>query len=95
MAHIPTDAEWYLAEIVEEFRIEGETANVVMTNLTLVHATCPEDAYCRAMDLGTAEERTYLNPDHKTVTVRFAGLRDLNVIHDKLEHGAGECPTFR
>jgi hypothetical protein len=38
--HTP-DAEWYLAEIVEEFRIAGETQNIVHTNLVLVRADSP------------------------------------------------------
>jgi hypothetical protein len=88
MGYIPKSAKWYLAEIVEQITVEGDPRNVVHTNLVLVGADSPEDAYQKAIDLGTAGEQSYENPDGKNVTVRFRGLHDLNVIHDELEHGA-------
>ncbi len=88
MGYIPDDAEWYLAEIVEENQVEGEQDNVVYVNFILVHAQSPEDAYEKAIELGHEAEMSYENMDGKQVTVTFRGLRDLNVIHDKLEHGA-------
>jgi Domain of unknown function (DUF4288) len=88
MGYIPPGAEWYLAEIVEEFRIAGESENIVHTNLVLVRADSPDEAFERAEQLGRELNMEYTNPEGKTVTVRYRGLRDLNVIHDKLEHGA-------
>ena len=88
MAYIPEDAEWYLADILEEHKIEDEPDHIVFSNLVLVRASDPEEAYKQALQLGREREATYLNPERKTVEVHFAGLRDLNVIHDKLEHGA-------
>jgi hypothetical protein len=38
--------------------------------------------------LGRGGDQSYENLDRKRVTFRFRGLRDLNVIHDDLEHGA-------
>jgi hypothetical protein len=87
MAYIPSDAKWYLAEIVEEIRIESEPENTVHTNTVLVRADSPEEAYQSALALGKEGEITYTNPDGKTVNVYFRGLRDLNVIHGELEHG--------
>jgi Domain of unknown function (DUF4288) len=87
MAYIPPDAKWYLAEIVEELRIESEPENIVHTNLVLVRADSPEEAYQLALDLGREAEMTYTNPYGKSVRVYFRGLRDLNVIHGELEHG--------
>src|SRR5579863_4315345 len=87
MAYIPSDAKWYLAEIVEEIRIESEPENTVHTNTVLVRADSPEEAYQSALALGKEGEITYTNPDGKTVNVHFRGLRDLNVIHGELEHG--------
>jgi hypothetical protein len=43
MGYIPPGAEWYLAEIVEEFRIAGESENIVHTNLVLVRADSPDE----------------------------------------------------
>jgi hypothetical protein len=87
MSYIPPDARWYLADIVEEFRIESEPENIVHTNTILVRADSPEEAYQSALALGKEGEITYTNPEGKTVQVYFRGLRDLNVIHGQLEHG--------
>jgi hypothetical protein len=87
MSYIPPDARWYLADIVEEFRIESEPENIVHTNTILVRADSPEGAYQSALALGKEGEITYTNPEGKTVQVYFRGLRDLNVIHGQLEHG--------
>jgi hypothetical protein len=88
MGFIPEGAKWYLANIVEEITIEGEWRNVVHTNLILIRADSPEEAYQKAMELGTEGEQTYDNIDGQRVTHRFRGLRELQVIHDELEHGA-------
>jgi hypothetical protein len=40
------------------------------------------------MELGMSGEQSYENPDGRRVNFRFRGLRDLNVVHDELEHGA-------
>ncbi len=76
MACIPSDAKWYLAEIVEEIRIESEPQNTVHTNTVLVRADSPEEAYQSALALGKEGEITYTNPDGKTVNVYFRGLPD-------------------
>jgi hypothetical protein len=87
MGFIPKDAKWYLADIVEEIRIEDDRRNVVHTNVILVRADSPDEAYQKAMALGKRGNTKYKNTDGKTVTIRFRGLRELNVIHDELEHG--------
>jgi hypothetical protein len=88
MAYIPKSAKWYLAEIVQQITVEGDPRNVVHTNLVPVRADSPEEAYQKALELGTGGDQSYENPDGKRVTFRFRGLHDLNVIHDELEHGA-------
>ena len=87
MGYIPPGARWYLAEIVEEFTIEDDSDNVVHTNMVLIEADSPENAYLRANEIGSQSETTYTNTDGKRVTVAFRGLRSLNVIHDELAHG--------
>lgn len=88
MGYIPKDAKWYLADIVLEITVENDPRNVVHTNLVLIRADSPEEAYQKAMELGTANEASWENIDGKHVTFRFRGLRDLNVIlSSKLEHG--------
>ena len=88
MAYIPDEAKWYIAELVMECRVEGNHKNVVHVNIVLIQADSPEKAFEKADQLGQNGEDTYLNPDNQTVTFTYRGLRDLNVIHDELEHGA-------
>jgi hypothetical protein len=88
MAFIPKDSKWYLAWLVEEITVEDDPRNIVHTNLMLVRADSPDEAYERAIDLGKQAEISYENPDGKSVVCAFRGIRDMNVIHDELEHGA-------
>lgn len=85
---VPKDAEWYLAEIVQELIVADDPRNVVWRNLTLVHANSPDDAYEEALRLGRSGDTSYLNSAGKLVTIRFRGLSSLDVIHDPLENGA-------
>jgi Domain of unknown function (DUF4288) len=88
MGYIPNDAKWYLADIVLEITIQGDSRNVVHTNLVLIRADSPEEAYQKAIELGTSNDASWKNIDGKRVTFSFRGLRDLNVILSrKLEHG--------
>jgi len=87
MGHIPAGAKWYLAEIVLEFQIEAEPENVVHTNVVLVRADSPEEAYARAKALGQEGEAVYTNPHGRTVRVVYRGLSDLNVVDGELEDG--------
>ena len=36
MAYIPTDAKWYVAELIEQITIEGDSRSVVHKNLVLI-----------------------------------------------------------
>jgi Domain of unknown function (DUF4288) len=88
MGFVPKDAEWYLAEIVQELTVADDPRNIVWRNLTLVHASSPDEAYELAIALGKSGDTEYSNPAGKLVTTRFRGLSYLDVIHDQLEHGA-------
>ena len=88
MAFIPKDAKWYLAWLVEEIIVEDDPRNVVHTNLMLVRADSPDEAYEKAISLGKEAEISHENPEGKSVIHVFRGIKDLNVIHDELEHGA-------
>ena len=88
MAYIPENAKWYLATLVDEITVEGDSRNVVHKNLVLVRADCPEKAYENALDLGKKSEVSYENPEGRLVRTKFRGLRELNVVYDELEHGA-------
>ncbi len=88
MAYVPDDAQWFLAQIIEEIRVEGSKRNIIHINHVLVEASCPEVAYMRALEIGEQSETEYENPFGKNVTIKFRGLRNLDVIHFPLEHGS-------
>lgn len=88
MAYIRDDGKWYVAEIIMECQVEGNPRNVVHINIVLVRADSPEEAFEKAEELGCDEEDSYFNTNDQKVTFRYRGLRELNVIHDELEHGA-------
>lgn len=88
MGYIPKDAKWYLARLVQEITVEGDPRNVVHTNVVLVRADSPEEAYQKALHLGAQGEIAYKNPQGLNVRTTFRGLNSLGVIHDPLDHGA-------
>jgi hypothetical protein len=88
MGFIPKDAKWYLAELLVKITVEGDPRNVLHTDMVLVRADSPETAHKRALPLGKDNNGAWKNLAGKKVHTRFCGLRDLNVIHDELEHGA-------
>jgi hypothetical protein len=87
MAYVPDDAEWFLAQIVQEIRVAGCKRNVVHVNCVLIKAPSPQAAYDRAMRVGKQGNVTFVNELGKRVSVRFRGLRDLDVIYDPLGDG--------
>ena len=95
MAHVPNNTEWFLADIVQEIRVDGCQRNVVHINSVIVHASSPETAYARAMVMGRRGNTSYLNERGKRVTIRFRGLRNLDVIYDPLEDGCEIMYTER
>jgi len=74
MGYIPKDAKWYLARLVQEITVEGDPRNVVHTNLVLVRADSPEEAYQKAIELGAQGEIAYESPQGRKVTTTFRGL---------------------
>lgn len=88
MAFIPKDACWYIAQIILEINVEGESQNVVHVNYLLVRGESPEEAYEKALRLGNAHTTTYLNQHKRKVRIGFRGLRDLNVVYESLSDGA-------
>jgi Domain of unknown function (DUF4288) len=88
MPYIPQNAEWYVAEIVEEITVEGDPRNVVHKNLILICAHSTEEAYGRTIEFGKKSESTYQNPAGKNVAIKFHGIHKLSVVSDDLQHGA-------
>jgi len=88
MAYVPKDAKWYLAELVQEIRVEDDPRNVVWRNLTLIRADSPDEAYDKALRFGHDGDTEYDNPEAKQVKIAFRGISRLDVIYDDLEDGA-------
>jgi Domain of unknown function (DUF4288) len=87
MAYVPKDAQWFLCQHVEEIRVQRHKRSIVHINYVLIQAKTPNEAYRKAIELGKEANMTYKNRAGETVTIRFLGLRNLDVIHDALEHG--------
>ncbi len=87
MVYVPRNSEWYVAEIIEEIRVEGDDRNVVHKNLVVIKAGSPDMAYLRALELGRESESSYQNPEGQTVKSQFRGLGYLDVVHGDLEDG--------
>ena len=88
MGYVPQDAKWYIAELIEEIRVEGSEVNILHKNLVLVRADSPDEAYGNALKLGQSHNNSYVNPSGAVVKSSFRGLHHLDVIHDDLENGA-------
>lgn len=84
MAHVPKDAEWFLADLVEEIRVAGSKRNIVHINHVIIHAPSPAAAYAKAMNIGKRSATSYDNLHGKKVTILFRGLGNLDVIYDPL-----------
>ena len=79
---------WYIAELLEEFRSENQLTSLLHINWILVRANNAEEAYSKSIEFGQDLNRAYRNTEDILVTVTFRGLRDLNIIHEPLEDGA-------
>ena len=88
MGHIPTNAEWYIADLVMEIIVHGARLNVVHRNLHLIHAHSPDEAYEKAQKFGCGGETSYRNPKGQFVEISFRGIAKLDVIYEPLEDGA-------
>lgn len=80
-------SEWYLAQFIIEFLVEGDTENVVHVNSVLVRAESPEACYSKALHHGLGGNSQYFNPNGRRVTSRFRGFYDIRRISRQLEDG--------
>lgn len=84
----PAKKTWYLADILEAFRVEGEENELLYINAILVHAADAEEAYTKALEFGARSNYEYLNPDGVPVTVTFRGLQSLVEIYEEFADGS-------
>ena len=88
MGHIPSDAEWYIGELIMEITVAGAISNVVHKNLTLIRANSPDEAYDKAIRFGHGSETSYENPHGQIVKITFRGVAKLDVSLEDLYDGA-------
>jgi hypothetical protein len=92
-----SEESWYMAVLVLESSVEGETAYMPLIDLQyrLVRASQVDDAYHKAHEIGVSEEQSYSNADGEVVSWKFAGLHDLVEITDQeLVHGTEVYSTI-
>jgi len=88
MRNAAIEKQWYIAELILEINVEGDTRNVVHKNLILIEASSADDAYSKAIAMGKQNEMAYENPHGKNVRISYRGINKLNLIDDPLEDGA-------
>jgi len=80
---------WYVADLVMEITVSGESRNVVHRNLYLVSASTPDEAYQKALKIGSRSEQSYENPHGQRVDFKFRGIAKLDsIIDDTVEDGS-------
>jgi len=80
--------QWYIADVIEEYRIEGYKRAFVWVNKHLIRANSGQLAYKKAIEIGKISNRKYKNTDNKRVHSIFRGLMNLLPIYEPLEDGA-------
>lgn len=87
---------WYLADIIKYPIITDKTtkrilvfnSNLYYNNSILIKARNEEEAYKKANKFSKESEIDYMNTDGNKVEWKFAGVRELVEIYDKLEDGS-------
>jgi hypothetical protein len=77
--------QWYVAELIVHCRV-GEARKrrtLYDRQVKVLRAPTDETAYQRALDLGRAENHSYKNSAGETVFWQFAGLANLEALHEK------------
>lgn len=80
---------WYVAELLMEIKVSRATRNVLHRNLFLILATNADEAYQKAIQLGSRSEQSYQNPQGQQVDHKFRGVAKLdNIVDGTLEDGS-------
>ena len=80
---------WYIAVLVVTSSVsDGPTEPLVDLQFRLVRAADDEQAYHRAIELGSQESHSYRNADGALVSWQYIGLHDLRELQEQeLAHG--------
>jgi hypothetical protein len=79
--------KWYVTTIILKCEAEKESAVknewTCIQQIHVIRAYDREEAYAKAIELGKAEETTYLNYQEKEVNWKFVGLENLEELLEK------------
>ncbi len=76
---------WFLAQLGIEMAVEGKQLTYLThINFHLIEAPDLETVFRKAVQLGDDYNYSYTNPAGETVSMRFAGLVEIDVIHEPL-----------
>ncbi len=78
---------WFIADLVEAINVAGHPEVIVHVNKILISAKSSSAAFLKAKELGRQSSMRYKNAAGETVSVRFLGLFQLNLINGDLEDG--------
>ena len=81
-------ANWYLADLVVEVRVEGAGKSVVHFDLHMIRAKDATEAYDKALRIGNGKSKQYLREDGNLISFIFRGLNDLVAVDEEFEDGA-------
>lgn len=79
---------WYSACLRFVVLVEGHGAQHYNDQVRLVRAASFEDAFRRAVEVGTSAEQTYLNGDRERVRWALKEILTLDVLSSRLADGA-------
>lgn len=85
---MPTEEKWYIADLVMEITVSGDSRNIAHRNLVLIRANSAEEAYDKAMVFGRQAETSYDNPRGMLVQIGFRGIAELEEMYEPLEDGS-------
>ena len=80
---------FYIAELVQECRVEGYATSLVWVNIHIIKADSDNEAYAKAIKLGKTHNQKYkAGEDARNARWIFRGIRDLIPIYEKIADGA-------
>ena len=76
---------WYVATLIIVSRVENkpEDSKVCAEQIRLLRAQDADEAYEKALQLGHAEEHSYINMNGNTLFWEFVGLENLEQLEEK------------
>jgi hypothetical protein len=85
----PAKIGLYIAELVQECRVQGIKRSLVWVNIHIIKAKSAEEAYAKAIKLGREHNSKYkAGEDARPASWTFRGLRQLLPVYEKIADGS-------